>query len=81
MSSLWSDPFELLTKGFPRLRVASLDLPDGVWRPKVDFKQNDKEITLYVEVPGVAPNKLNVEVSSCDSRGVTSSKARAALEI
>jgi HSP20 family molecular chaperone IbpA len=65
MSSLWSDPFELLTKGFPRLRVSSLDLPDGVWRPKVDFKQNEKEITIHVEVPGVASKQLNVEVSRC----------------
>ncbi len=65
MSSFWSDPFELLTKGFPRVRVASLDLPNGVWRPKVDFKQNEKEITIYIEVPGVSSKQLNVEVSRC----------------
>lgn len=80
MSSLWSDPFELLTKGFPRLRVASLDLPDGVWRPKVDFKQNEKEITIHAEVPGVSSKQLNVEVRKHICGDVTH-LASAALEI
>lgn len=37
--------------------------PDGASFPKIDVSETDKEIEIKADIPGIEPDKINVEIS------------------
>jgi HSP20 family protein len=57
---------ERLFDSFFREPFGALDLPlwgPGKWSPAIDVAENDKELTVRAELPGIDPKDLDVSVS------------------
>ena len=65
LSALRAD-VDRLFEAFVREPFGAIDWPFGrgdKWTPRVDITQSDQEITVRAEVPGIAPEDLDVTVS------------------
>jgi HSP20 family protein len=51
----FSDPFSLLTKDVSRAF--------GDWTPSIDVTESNTEVAVKIEVPGVAPENVNVSLN------------------
>ena len=59
------DEMDRLFNSFFREPLAALDLPlwgSGNWSPAIDVAENDKELTVRAELPGIDPKELEVTV-------------------
>jgi HSP20 family protein len=55
-----------LFDSFFREPMGALDLPmwgSGAWSPALDVAENDKEVTVRAELPGIDPKDLEVNVT------------------
>lgn len=50
LSDPWSGPLDLLSQ-------------PAVWAPSMDISENEKEVTIRTEVPGVEPRDIDINVS------------------
>lgn len=65
MSIMQYDPWSLLHKVFehPFPRIGEEVFPTFTsWTPSVDIKSEDKQYVIFVDVPGVDPDKIEVFV-------------------
>jgi HSP20 family protein len=46
---------------FPKMEMKT-SLPEGVLRPSVDIKENDKAVTMTAELPGLVEDDVDVSV-------------------
>lgn len=67
MTLITRDPWQLLDQiqremgpVFPRLRDDETQVEGGTWVPAVDIKEEDDKYLLFADVPGVAPNDIEV---------------------
>lgn len=65
------NPFEELSNWWPRSmfnrELVSAMRPDGTmsieWNPRCDMTENDKEVMLHVELPGVEEKDIDISVA------------------
>jgi len=54
----------LFEESLVRSRAGDEDLAQGAWAPAVDIYEDEERIVLRADLPGVAPEQLNVRVEN-----------------
>lgn len=62
LSEIQDEMNRLFTGNFPISDVDDSNLQPSEWLPAVDIKEDDKQFTLFADIPGVDPNAIEVHV-------------------